>query len=46
MQTTDESLPHNIAWYFLPYLGQERYDPVRKEERFIAIKEKMGKLAK
>lgn len=44
--TTDESLPHNTAWYFLPYLGQERYDPVRKEERFIAIKEKMEKLAK
>ena len=44
--TTDESLPHNTAWYFLPYLGQERYDPVRKEERFITIKEKMEKLAK
>ena len=44
--TTDESLPHNTAWYYLPYLGQERYDPVRKEERFIAIEEKMEKLAK
>ena len=44
--TTDESLPHNTAWYFLPYLGQERYDPVRKEERFITIKEKMEELAK
>ncbi len=44
--TTDESLPHNTAWYFLPYLGQERYDPVREEKRFVAIKEKMKKLAK
>ena len=44
--TSDESLPHNTAWYYLPYLGQERYDPVRKEERFIAIEEKMEKLAK
>ncbi|MBR4541079.1 MAG: hypothetical protein IKO54_02790, partial [Lachnospiraceae bacterium] len=44
--TTDSSLPHNTAWYFLPYLEQERYDPVRKEERFITIKEKMEKLAK
>ncbi|MBR4780337.1 MAG: helix-turn-helix transcriptional regulator [Lachnospiraceae bacterium] len=44
--TTDESLPHNTAWYYLPYLGQERYDPVRKEERFITVKEKMEKLAK
>ena len=31
---------------YLPYLGQERYDPVRKEERFITVKEKMEKLAK
>lgn len=44
--TSDESLPHNTAWYYLPYLGQERYDPVRKEERFITVKEKMEKLAK
>jgi flagellin-specific chaperone FliS len=44
--TSDESLPHNTAWYYLPYLEQERYDPVRKEERFISVKEKMEKLAK
>ena len=44
--TTDESLPHNTAWYYLPYMEQERYDPVREENRFVAIKEKMEKLAK
>ena len=44
--TTDESLPHNTAWYYLPYMEQERYDPVREEKRFVAIKEKMEKLAK
>ena len=44
--TTNESLPHNTAWYYLPYFEQERYDPVRNEERFIAIKEKMEKIAK
>ena len=38
--------PHNMAWYYLPYMEQERYDPVREEKRFIAIKEKIEKLAK
>ena len=44
--TTDESLPHNTAWYYLPYMEQERYDPVREEKRFVAIIEKMKKMAK
>ena len=44
--TPDKGQAHNIAWYFVPYMEQERYDPVREEKRFIAIKEKMEKLAK
>ena len=39
-------LPHNMAWYFMPYLDQERYDPVRKEKRFVAVKKKLASLAK
>jgi hypothetical protein len=35
-----------MAWYYLPYMEQERYDPVREEKRFVAIKEKIEKLAK
>ena len=42
----DSSLPHNLAWYYLPYLDQERYDPVRKSKRFAAIKEKLSSIAK
>ncbi len=43
---TSDGLPHNMAWYYLPYMEQERYDPVREEKRFVTIKEKMEKLAK
>ena len=43
---TSDLQPHNVAWYFLPYMEHERYDPVREEKRFVAIKEKMEKLAK
>jgi hypothetical protein len=39
-------LPHNPAWYFLPYLDHERYDPVRNEKRFEAVKKKLASLAK
>jgi hypothetical protein len=44
--TSDKGQAHNIAWYFLPYMDHERYDPVREEKRFIAIKGKIEKLAK
>ncbi|MCR5206245.1 MAG: hypothetical protein K6E47_14545, partial [Lachnospiraceae bacterium] len=43
---TSDLQPHNIAWYFLPYMEHERYDTVREEKRFIDIKEKIEKLAK
>ncbi len=36
---------HNLAWYFLPYLGHERYDAVRDDSRFRALKEKLEALA-
>lgn len=26
--------PHNPAWYFLIYMAQDRYDPIRNAERF------------
>ncbi|MBR5666570.1 MAG: hypothetical protein IKW95_02660 [Lachnospiraceae bacterium] len=42
----DPSVPHNLAWYYLPYLDQERYDPVRKSKRFKAVKEKLASIAK
>lgn len=37
--------PHNIAWYFLPYLDSERYDSVRKEKWFAALRKQMEELA-
>ena len=43
---SDKKLPHNKAWYFLRYMEHERYDPVREEKRFVAIIEKMKKMAK
>ena len=42
----DPSLPHNLAWYYLPYLNQERYDPVRDCLRFVALREKLASIAK
>lgn len=33
--------PHNTAWYFLPYLDQDRYDPIRKNKRFINLKDRL-----
>ena len=41
-----ETQEHNLAWYFINSLGQDRYDPIRNEPRFIAIEEKMKTLAK
>ena len=37
---------HNCAWYFKHYLELDRYDPVRDDERFVAIREKMTAIAK
>ena len=37
--------PHNVAWYFLPYLNSERYDPVRGEEWFAALRKQLEELA-
>ena len=42
----EKTQEHNLAWYFISFFGQERYDPVRNEKRFVAIKEKMKALAK
>ncbi len=43
---SDKGLPHNKAWYFLRHMEQERYDSVREDKRFAAVKEKMEKLAR
>lgn len=37
--------PHNVAWYFLPYLNSDRYDPVRGEEWFAALRKQLEELA-
>ncbi len=37
--------PHNTAWYFLPYLDQDRYDPIRENKRFVKLKERLSTLA-
>ena len=42
-----EHTPHNYAWYDADRLErQDRYDPIREDPRFIAIKEKLNALAK
>ena len=42
-----EHIPHNIAWYDSNILEkQDRYDPIRKDLRFLAIVEKLNSLAK
>lgn len=37
--------PHNTAWYFLPYLDQDRYDPIRENKRFIKLKKSLTAMA-
>lgn len=41
----DPAQEHTCAWYFKDCLTHERYDPVREENRFLAIKEKLAALA-
>lgn len=41
----DLQTPHSMAWYFLPYFNQARYDPVRNNRRFSAVIERMTALA-
>lgn len=41
-----ETQEHNLAWYFGFYLKQDRYDPIREDPRFVAIKDKLNALAK
>ncbi|MBP5281513.1 MAG: helix-turn-helix transcriptional regulator [Lachnospiraceae bacterium] len=42
----EEDAEHNRAWYFLRYLPQERYDPVREEKRFKKVEKRLAELAK
>lgn len=37
---------HNFAWYCLPFLGQDRYDPIRDTERFRAVEERLASMSK
>ena len=42
-----EHVPHNYAWYDANMLAQQdRYDPIRKDPRFLAVVEKLNALAK
>lgn len=41
-----EPAPHNFAWYCLPFMNQDRYDPVRDTGRFRAIEERLAAMSR
>ncbi len=45
-RSREEGQFHNLAWYFLEYMDQDRYAPIREEARFAAVKERLISAAK